>query len=155
MCVADSGGDNAVFFVDPARLFTGICKGEEITGQGDMAASYSADRIDQGAIRAAFEWEGKLWVCTGMHTQGKITHELCAYRLISESLFEGEAVSYEARAKTIESCRAALEDPLGPYHGVRVKDRSQSFVLCGPPATFKPDKKIKAGEKNAVQLGLF
>ncbi|WP_146609997.1 hypothetical protein [Salipiger aestuarii] len=77
--------------VDPSRLASGTwchTRNRQI-GEGDIAASYSADKIAQGKIRKPFSWENGLWVCTGTHYQsnGKSAE---AYRLVPERFFNGE-----------------------------------------------------------------
>ena len=84
-------------------------------------------------------------------------HELEAYRLLPVRLSTGDSTTYGARTATEASSEAARADPLGFYNGMIVKHGKNTFVLCGPPATFI------AGEEQAdaqtlgsgVQLGLF
>jgi hypothetical protein len=128
--------------VDPARLRWGAwChRTEKNVGQGDIAGSYSADRIGMGEpLRKPFEWKGSLWVCVGQ------SHDSAeAYRLTHPQTFHGTALTY--RDKTADG-EAARNDPDGFYHGMAVKHAGTTFVLSGPPAL------LVAGE--TVQLDLF
>jgi hypothetical protein len=84
-------------------------------------------------------------------------HELEAYRLLPVRLSTGDSTTYGARTATEASSEAARADPLGFYNGMIVKHGKNTFVLCGPPATFM------AGEEqtdfkpleSGIQLGLF
>jgi len=119
--------------VDPARLLHGAwCHHAQKTlGEGDIAASYSADRIGMGKpLRAPFNWQGALWVCVSMTRD-----QAQAYRLVHPQAFAGMPVSYHA--KTIDG-DAARNDPNGFYHGMEVKHAGRSYVLTGPPAVFVP-----------------
>ena len=128
--------------VDPARLRWGTwChRVEKILGEGDIAASYSADRIGMGEpLRKPFDFKGSLWVCV---SRSDAKSE--AYRLTHPQVFDGEPLTY--RAKVADGV-AARSDPGGFYHGMTVTHGGKAFVLCGPPAVFV------AGE--ARQLDLF
>lgn len=123
--------------VDPERLAPGkwCHRLQKTVGQGDISASYSADRIGMGEpVRKPFSWNGGLWVCTGVrYHSGRETVE--AYRLTHPQVFDGESVTY--RSKTIDG-DAARADPCGFYHGMTVKHAGAMFVLSGPPVTFIP-----------------
>lgn len=134
--------------VDPARLRHGTwChRTHKEIGKGDIAASYSADRIGMGQpLRNPFSWKGTLWVCVSIGgRRNQLTAE--AYRLISPQAFNGEPTTYYAKTRE-RGGDTARNDPSGCYHGMTVKHAGQSFVLCGPPAQFV------AGE--AEQMDLF
>lgn len=66
--------------VEPSRLAYGAwCHAsEKQIGEGDIRASYSADRIGMGQpIRKPFRYAGELWVCVGASPSGAE-----AYRLV-------------------------------------------------------------------------
>lgn len=133
------------FLVDPERLSSGQwCHNANKTlGEGDIAASYSADRIGMNhQIRTPFQWRGSQWVCVSLAYHGGISVE--AYRLVDPRVFEGTPLSYAERTLDGDAARA---DPNGFYHGMTVTHAGRTFVLCGPPARFEP------GE--AAQLSLF
>jgi hypothetical protein len=112
---------------------------EKTIGEGDIVASYSADRIGMGEpIRKPFEWKGSLWVCVSLSHEGAK-----AYRLMHPQAFKGEPVSYSAKTADAD---AARQDPNGFYHGMTVKHGSQPLVLCGPPAL------LVAGESEQMDL---
>ena len=94
--------------VDPARLASGTwCHRKQKTiGQGDIDASYSADRIGMGKpVRKPFSWNGSLWVCVGKHGRAdEIVAE--TYRLTHPSTFDGIPTTYAARAKEGDAARA-------------------------------------------------
>jgi len=130
--------------VDPARLQHGqwCPTREEYVGEGDIVASYSADKIAlAGVIRRPFPWHENLWVNVGeMHwgSQSQIT----AYRLEPAEAFAEEIVSYAE--KTVD-CEAARNDPLGFYHGMHVAHRGKVWVLCGPARIFVPGQTAQPG----------
>ena len=132
--------------VDPARLAPGqwCHRREKTLGEGDIHASYSADRIGMGQpVRKPFLWEGKPWVCTGMSwLKGAVSAE--AYRLAHPAVFDGTPVSYGQKTADSDAARA---DPMGFYHGMTVRHGGASFVLCGPPLILVPGQ--------AEQLSLF
>ncbi len=108
--------------------------------RGDIANSYSADRIASGQpVRKPFQHEGCLWICTSISGSGLTSSgstEFEAYRLTPEKLFAGTATTYTARTGTAEAAESARNDPNGFYHGMRVKFAGAASVLCGPPARF-------------------
>lgn len=132
--------------VEPDRLASGkwCHRAQRTEGEGDIAASYSADRIGMAEpVRKPFAWNGGLWVCTGItHRSGAISAE--AYRLTHPQVFDGTAVTYAEKTFDGDAARA---DPLGFYHGMSVTHAGAAFVLTGPPVTFVP------GE--TAQLALF
>jgi hypothetical protein len=120
---------------------------------GDIAASYSADRITEGAVRQPFHWRGSQWVCTGTAGSGATgTTYAEAVRLVPLAAFAGEPTTYSAKTRYYQDgdreTMEAREDPNGFYHSMAVKHAGNSFVLCGPPALFVP-----GGE--ADQMSLF
>ena len=163
MCVNEPTPTREVFLVSPSRLAWGEYEGETEKGEGDISASYSADRICEGKpIRKPFQWQGNLWVCISSSGRGlTITreHEFHAYRLILRRLFPGEAISYESRCAAVDSGATAREHPMGLYHGILVKHGKDQFVLCGPETTFIVDESQLdlEGQTSATptQLGLF
>jgi hypothetical protein len=132
--------------------------------EGDVTASYSADRIASGEpVRKPFQYDGSLWICTsitgsGLTASGSTEHE--AYRLLPERIFEGTPTTYGQTISTGESAEAARRSPNGFYHGIIVKCSGQTFVLCGPPRRFIPAQvaaRPGAEPKSPApeQLGLF
>lgn len=130
--------------VDPARLSHGEWdpSKQEHAGEGDIVASYSADRIGIGQpIRRPFPWRGGLWVCTGIGgRRGFMAAE--AYRLVDPTGFRGEPVTYAEKTREAE---AARNDPLGFYHGMLVRCRGREFVLSGPAVRFVAREPDRAG----------
>jgi hypothetical protein len=125
------------FAVDPARLRSGewCHRSQKTIGQGDIAASYSAERIGTNQpIRQPFQWKGGFWVCVGMTFRNRI-ESAEAYRLTHVQLFNGAPLTYAAKTADGD---AARNDPDGFYHGMTVKHAGQTMVLCGPPVTFIP-----------------
>ena len=122
--------------VDPARLAPGRwCHEREIeVGEGDIAGSYSADRIAMhNTVKKPFRWNGALYVSTGSFGPAdRLIHE--AYRLVDAAVFRGEATTYPEKTRDAESAR---KDPLGFYHGMAVRQGGRQWVMCGPPVAFK------------------
>lgn len=128
--------------VEPSRLAFGAwCHAsEKQIGEGDIRASYSADRIGMGQpIRKPFRYGGKLWVCVGTGPAGAE-----AYRLVHPSLYGGAARSYHDRCSDGDRARG---DQAGFYDGIIVRHAGRELVMCGPPVMFV------AGEE--AQLSLF
>jgi len=128
--------------VEPSRLAFGAwCHAsEKQIGEGDIRASYSADRVGMGQpIRKPFRYGGQLWVCVGT---GPLGAE--AYRLVHPSVFGGTALSYHARCRDGDRARG---DPAGFYTGIIVRHSGREFVMVSPPVMFV------AGEE--AQLSLF
>ena len=136
--------------IDPDRLSFGRWdeQHQKHVGEGDIYASYSADRIAMaGKVRVPFTFQGRAWVCTG---GGGVTHASTAYRLVPLNHFEGTvpgagagaAVSYTQKTA---DCAAARADPDGFYHGMTVLHRGQPHVLCGPPVHFVPGPTVQPG----------
>jgi len=122
--------------IDPTRLAWGewCHRAGKQLGEGDIRASYSADRIGMGQpVRKPFRWQGGLWVCTG--TRGGEPLKAEAYRLVHPQAFDGTPVTY---AEKVRDGDAARVDPNGFYHGVSVRHGGAEMVLCGPAVTFVP-----------------
>ena len=128
---------DTVIETDPARLASGqwCHKRNRQIGEGDISASYSADRIAYGQpVRRPFEWQGGLWISTGNAIpHGPDSAE--AYRLTAPTQFGGQPQTYAE--KTADS-EAARRDPNGFYHGMIVLQRGREMVLSGPPVVFVP-----------------
>jgi hypothetical protein len=126
-----------IYSVDPARLDSGTwCHTANKTlREGDIAASYSADRIGMGQpIRAPFPWHGARWVCVSLqYLNGVNSAE--AYKLVDVRAFSGETSSYQQRVANGDEARS---DPNGFYHGMTVTHAGTKYILCGPPARFEP-----------------
>ena len=130
------------YTVEPSRLAFGArCHASERQiGEGDIRASYSADRIGIGQpIRKPFRYAGELWVCVGTGPSGAE-----AYRLVHPSVYGATARSYLHRCRDGDRARG---DPAGFYDGITVRHAGRELVMIGPPVTFI------AGEE--AQLSLF
>ena len=128
--------------VEPSRLAYGAwCHAtEKQIGEGDIRASYSADRIGMGQpIRKPFRYGGELWVCVGT---GPLGAE--AYRLVHPSVYGGTVRSYVERCRDGDRARG---DQAGFYDGIIVRHAGRELVMAGPPAAFVADEE--------VQLSLF
>lgn len=128
--------------VEPSRLAFGAwCHAsEKQIGEGDIRASYSADRIGMGQpIRKPFRYGGELCVCVGNGSAGAE-----AYRLVHPSLYGGTARSYHDRCRDGGRARG---DQAGFYDGIIVRHAGRELVMAGPPVMFV------AGEE--AQLSLF
>ena len=128
--------------VEPSRLAYGSwCHAsEKQIGEGDIRASYSADRIGMGQpVRKPFRYSGELWVCIGTGSAGAN-----AYRLVHPSLYGGTVRTYHERCRDGDRARG---DQAGFYDGIIVRHAGRELVMAGPPATFV------AGEE--AQLSLF
>lgn len=135
-----------VELVDSDRLASGkwCHRAQKTIGQGDISASYSADRIGMDQpVRKLFSWNGGLWVCVGIRYHGNV-ESAEAYRLVHPQIFDGDTVTYGYKVANGDDARA---DASGFYHAMSVKHGGTKFVLSGPPVTFAP------GEKQ--QLALF
>ena len=117
-------------------------------GEGDIAASYSADKIAlEGTVRKPFVWRHALWVCTSSRSMGS-TQCATAYRLLPERFFEGEPSTYNEVAMLEPEKRFKLEDF---YHGMRVQHGKQDYILVGPSVNFLP----KEDAETLKQADLF
>lgn len=117
--------------VESSRLaFGGWCHAsEKQIGEGDIRASYSADRIGMGQpIRKPFRYAGELWICIGTGPAGAE-----AYRLVHPSLYAGAALSYHDRCSDGDRARG---DQAGFYDGIIVFHAGRELVMAGPPVTF-------------------
>lgn len=134
--------------VDPSRLADGLWDHEQDqrTGEGDIAASYSADLIAmEGRIRRPFNFHGKPYVCVGRTRSPNSGEERAeAYRLVHRDTFNGAATTYAEKTRDSEAARS---DPEGFYHGMTVDRGGVAYILAGPPVRFI--------EGPAQQLGLF
>lgn len=124
-----------IYAVDPDRLALGQWSHDfnQTVGEGDIAASYSADLLAmEGRVRCPFVYHGELWVTTS-RTNGNAE----AYRLtpLDDFQAEAQAVTFGDR---FHDCAAARKDPQGFYHSVSVQYRKDWFVLDGPPSLFMP-----------------
>jgi len=123
--------DQSIIEVSPSRLEHGTwChKRNRTIGEGDIAASYSADRIgSEQPIRKPFSHAGALWVAGG--TCGA---SASAYRLVHPSCFDGETHSYGER---VADGYQGRRDKGGFYHGMKVTHRGNIMVMCGPEVKF-------------------
>jgi hypothetical protein len=123
------------FAVDAARLAPGdwFHGGDEAMGEGDISASYSADRIAMGhSIRKPFRWQGSDWTCVSKSGRDGV-QSAQAYRLIHVTQFPGTPTSYGEKTRDSDAARA---DPGGFYHGMTITHAAQQLVLCGPAAIF-------------------
>jgi len=128
--------------VEPSRLAFGewCHASEKHIGEGDIRASYSADRIGMGQpIRRPFRYGGELWVYVGTGPSGAE-----AYRLVHPSLYGGTSRTYLERCRDGERARS---DQAGFYDGIIVRHVGRELVMAGPPVAFV------AGEE--AQLSLF
>lgn len=124
--------------VDPQRLAAGrwCPRTEKLLGEGDIHASYSADRIGmQGTVRKPFRLQGREWVCTAIEMR-RGGYCCKVYRIVAEEAFTGRAVTYAEKTHNGESARNA---PLGFYHGMKVRCGGRDMVLQGPPVLLVPD----------------
>ena len=131
------------FRVDPARLQSGRwChhKDRQI-GEGDIAASYSADKIGlEGRVRKPFVWQHTLWVCTSMVSHSGLSAAI-AYQLLPERFFDGTPITYHENVMLGDEARLRAE---GFYHGMAVSYGKQPHVLIGPGAVFLPSHRCKS-----------
>lgn len=139
-----------LFHIDSSRLASGAwChKRDKIIGEGDISASYSADKIGlEGAVRNPFKWQNAMWVCTGSVSKGGLQSSE-AYQLIPADFFDDEPQTYHQIVLNNSSARQRTE---GFYHGMAVKHGRKDFVLIGPSAVFLPSEDKRAPE----QIDLF
>ena len=106
------------------------------TAGGDIHTSYSADTIAfQSTVRKPFLWKGEAWVAVGLTGIGGV-EQAEAVRLVAAESFKGTITTYRDRCANERAARAARRDPMGFYHGVRVKRGGAAFVLSGPEERF-------------------
>jgi hypothetical protein len=138
--------ESLTFTVDSDRLAHGnwCHHADKTIGEGDISASYSADRIATAqSIRKPFRWRGSDWVCVGTTFHHSVPSAK-AYRVVHPQRFQGDPTSYREKSRDGDAARA---DPNGFYHGMTVTHAGQTLVLCGPPAIFIPGQ--------SAQLDLF
>lgn len=103
---------------------------------GDIHASYSGDSIAfRSTVRKPFIWRGEQWVAISLSGIGGV-QQAEAVRLVEAEAFQGAITTYRARCATERAARRARRDPMGFYHGVRVKRGGVSCVLSGPEERF-------------------
>lgn len=132
--------------VDPARLAYGEWNHrlERTVGEGDIRASYSADRIGMGQpLRKPFAWRGALWVAVSSRGPANALN-IEAYSLTHPAAFDGPTGTYAEITRDGDAARA---NPMGFYHGMMVRSGGAAYVLSGPPVLFVPGQK--------EQLSLF
>lgn len=137
------------FLVDPARLNSGwwCLERDRQIGEGDIAASYSADKIAlEGRVRSPFKWQNVLWVSVGSAWPVDKSG-VQAYRLLRARFFDGTPISYHENTMLGDEARTR---PEGFYHGMAVRHGKQACVLVGPKAIFVPSK--KAEEPKQIDL---
>ncbi len=133
------------FFVDPARLASGrwCHTRDRQIGEGDISASYSADKIAEGRGRSPFKWQNALWVNVGGATIGN-HRAVQAYRIIERKFFDGATITYHENARMSAAARGR---PEGFYHGMSVKWGKLDCVLIGPASIFLPSEERAAPEQ--------
>jgi len=128
--------------IHPDRVAMGDWNCGKKSGDGDIYAAYSADRISEGKpVRTPFEWSGSLWVTVSICGKG-LTHsgkqEFQAYRIIPSAMFNGVATTYAKKA-AVDHGEAARNDPLGFYNSMQIVCHGKAWVMQGPPTTFVAD----------------
>jgi hypothetical protein len=151
------------FAVSPSRLVFGRWNEtkQRDEGEGDIYASYSADRIGaNNSIRKPFRCGDSLWVCTSITgkylTQGG-QQEFEAYTVVPKLLFNATPTTYNAKS-SVRDGEMARKDPKGFYHGMAVKHAGETFVLAGPPAMFVAAEAFTpegVADNKTEQLSLF
>ncbi|TDL74123.1 hypothetical protein E2L08_16675 [Palleronia sediminis] len=126
------------FYVDPARLSSGrwCHTRDRQIGEGDISASYSADKIAEGRIRSPFKWQNALWVSVGGISRGNY-RAAQAYRIVERRFFGGTPITYNENARLSAAARGR---PEGFYHGMAVKWGKLDCVLIGPASAFLPSE---------------
>jgi hypothetical protein len=126
--------------IHPDRLSHGEWKGGKLSGEGDVTASYSGDRISEGKpIRTPFEHGGSLWCCVSISGKGLTASgetELEAYRIVPPAMFNGVATTYGEKVGDGSAGENARNDPLGFYHAMKIVCAGKPWIMQGPPATF-------------------
>ena len=119
-----------------------------------MHAAYSGDTIAMaGTIRMPFKFEGSLWVTVG--TSGRPHGEsVRAYRVIPLRMFQGEPTTYRAKVD-IDGGETARNDPMGFYHGMRVKSGKEQYVIIGPETHFVAEPPRPDAQPAEQQMELF
>jgi hypothetical protein len=128
--------ESRINIVEPSRLAWLEWREGKRVDEGDIHASYSGDSIAfQNTVRKPFLWRGEPWVAVSLSGIGG-AQEAEAVRLIAAESFEGVTTTYGERCSRERAARAARRDPMGFYHGVRVKHRGLTYVLSGPEESF-------------------
>lgn len=140
--------------VDPARLQSGTWSQafNKTVGEGDIAASYSADRIGMGKpVRKPFVHRGEAWVCVSRRGRGPSAE---AYKLVPIDWYSDRLADafvgqfFGSYAEKTADADWARSDPNGFYHGMIVEHGGGHFVMVGPPMRFTPQTQTQ-------QPGLF
>lgn len=119
--------------VSSSRLAWGSWHGSKKTGEGDVHAAYSADAICDGQpIRKPFSFRGAQWVTTSMCDKSRK-----AYRVVPLGAFRGTPTSYAEKIHA-DHGEQARSDPMGFYHGMKVKYSGSWCVIVGPETEFVP-----------------
>jgi hypothetical protein len=122
--------------VEAARLEWSEFEKDKCRGAGDIHASYSGDTIAfQSSVRKPFLWRGEAWVAVSLSGIGGV-QQAEAVRLIPVESFQGAITTYRERCANERAARVARRDPMGFYHGVRVKRGGATYVLSGPEEGF-------------------
>lgn len=128
--------ESGINVVEASRLeWPGYGRGKH-SAAGDIHASYSGDTIAfQNTVRKPFLWRGEAWVAVSLTGMGGV-QQAEAFRLVALELFQGTITTYSERCARERAARAARRDPMGFYHGVRVKRGGATYVLSGPEERF-------------------
>jgi len=127
--------------VPRSRLAAGTWEGDRETGEGDIHASYSADVIAMnGKVRMPFRHGAYLWTCISIRSLGP---ELEAYRLTPLTMFDGTVTTYGEKVHR-DGGERARADANGFYHGMKVQQGGNFYVLTGPPCLFVADSEDTA-----------
>jgi hypothetical protein len=105
-------------------------------------ASYSADVIAMNSkVRKPVSCGGDLWVSVG--SSGSAAHRLVKmYRLVQLADFDGMVTHYNEKTAIWRDGDKypgdyARNDPNGFYHGMKVSNGSNTYVLFGPEQTLE------------------
>ena len=123
--------------LEPDRFAPGeFCyRKERVVGEGDIALSYSADKIaESNTVRSPFTWKGQQWIMTCGRLDG-----IQAYRLVHPDAYPRKATTYAKRTRQ-DGGATARHDPNGFYDGMTVNRGKQELILCGPPVKLVPGK---------------
>jgi hypothetical protein len=87
--------------------------------------------------------------------RGRGVEQAAACRLTPTSMFAGTTTTYCEKVN-IDGGETPRNDPIGFYHGTKVKVGKQEFVMCGPPVVFvaEPDRP-ELNRRPSPQLDLF
>ena len=96
-----------------------------------LNSSYCADLIAwESKVRKPVPCNGHLWVNVGASWKGDM-HSMDVFRLVPSAEFEGETFNYEEK-RSLQSSDLDQVDPMGFYHGMRVRHGRDAYVMCGP-----------------------